>query len=133
MTDNLFEFKAQAKPISNLELLDMKHAVNQANRPLAHRDDPQTSYDAAEKMVKSGALAKQEREVYGAIRTMLGSAMQSFDFTTKDIASQMAANELHTYFKFYDTCRRRFSGLHNKGKIERTGEKREGCMIWKLK
>lgn len=99
---------------------------------LCHKNDPQTSYDAAERMIKSGALGRQEQEVYGAIRTTPGSAMQSFDFTTKDIALQMS-DESFPYWKCYDTCRRRFSGLHNKGKIERTGEKRDGCMIWKLR
>lgn len=117
---------------------------------LCHKSDPQTSYDAGEKMVKSGALSRQERTVYDEIvryDRMLGE-----DFTTKDIARQMVSASC-PYHKCYEICRRRFSGLHNQDKIERIQidtkiththsipslkiekpiyKKREGCAVWKL-
>lgn len=101
-------------------------------RTLFHKTDPETSYEAADRMVKSGALSRQEDEVYEAMLFYLSAtAGFSSDFTTKDIALQMAKG-LHAYFKCYDICRKRFSGLHNKGKIERTGAKRDGCCVWGL-
>ena len=107
-------------------------------KTLYHRQDPDTSREAAEKIVKSGALSRQEEEVWEAIIMYLETKprthqlLEWLDFTTKDIALQMAKG-LHAYFKCYDICRKRFSGLHNKGKIERTGEKRDNCMVWGLK
>ena len=95
--------------------------------PLARVKDPITSHKAAEKMVVSGALNKQEKEVYDAI---LRNAIMFPDFTTKDIAIAMLSMP---YWKAYDICRRRFSGLKNKGKIELTGDRRDGCRVWRLK
>ena len=94
---------------------------------LARAKDPETSHEAAEKMVVSGALNKQEQEVYDAI---LRYAIMFPDFTTKDIAIVMLSMP---YWKAYDICRRRFSGLERNGKIELTGDQRDGCRVWRLK
>ena len=97
---------------------------------LARTNDPQTSKDAAENIVKSGALNRQENNVYYVIiryNKILG------DFTTKDIAVWMAGFFHLPYDKAYDICRKRFSGLENKGKIELAGGRHDGCRIWKLK
>jgi len=91
---------------------------------LAHRNDPQTSYDAAEKMVKSGALNRQEERVLDAIKCYVCHSCK-YNFTAKDIFASST-------FSYY-TIQRRLSGLHHKGKIERTGEKRDGCCVWRLK
>lgn len=91
--------------------------------PYAHKDDPQTSFDAAEKMVKSGKLANQEMKVYIAIKDCLAS-MTFNTFTAKNIALWSGIG--------YYTIHRRLSGLHRKGKIKRTGEKRDNCCVWKL-
>lgn len=91
---------------------------------LARKNDPQSSKDAAEKMVKSGALSRQEDEVLYVIWSV-----QKSDFTTKEIAEHMIA---YPYHKAYDICRKRFSGLRNKSKIERTGEIRDGCFVERL-
>jgi len=93
--------------------------------PLAHTNDPLTSFDAADKMVESGALARQERLVLVAIQDVC-RALGRTDFTPKEIV------KWNTRFD-YHTIQRRLSGLRNKGKIERTGEKRGGCCVWKLK
>lgn len=92
---------------------------------LCRRNDPQTSKDAAEKMVKSGKLARQERLVLVTIEDVC-EALYKKDFTAKEIV------RWNNRFDYY-TIQRRLSGLHNKGKIERTGEKRDGCCVWRLK
>ena len=101
-----------------------KTPKSQCDRPLAHRDDPITSYEAADRMVKSGALNRQEERVLDAIKCYKCSTWKE-DFTAKELSNISSIN--------YYTIQRRLSGLHNKGKIERTGEKRDGCCVWKLK
>jgi len=151
MTDTLFD---QMKELATRDV-----AAQRAANKLCRRDDPQTSRDAAEKMVESGALNRQEQEVLAVIRATPGSAMQSYNFTTKDIARQMSGKFYlqyrHPYWKCYDICRKRFSGLHNKGLIERIPKtitllgktldvfsstthkpvykRRDGCCVWALK
>lgn len=95
-------------------------------KALAHKSDPQTSYDAAEKMVKSGALSRQEEQVLETIKFRLSFEPYTWksDFTAKELATTSVVD--------YYTIQRRLSGLHNKGKIERTGEKRGACMVWRL-
>jgi len=100
-------------------------------QPLSHTDDPITSYKAADRMVKSGALSKQEQEVYEAIDSYIhairvaGSLHYTkSDFTAKDIFSSSTIS--------YYTIQRRLSGLRNKDRIERTGEKRDNCSVWKI-
>lgn len=113
-------------------------------RPLARDSDPITSHEAAEKILRKGWLNAQERKVYEAI---LSYSKTHSNFTTKDIAASMAksmANEREAYWKCYDICRKRFSGLRMKGKIERLNTegglyqenkgqklmKRDGCAVW---
>ena len=93
---------------------------------LARKENPQTSKDAAEKMVKSGALNRQENEVFDVIKKY------GLDFTTKDIARSVWWHTEMPYDKAYDICRKRFSGLQMKGKIELTGDRRDGCRVWRL-
>jgi len=99
---------------------------------LARKENPQTSKDAAEKMVKSGALNRQEKWIYNLIMKYVNSHPLERDktFTTKDIAGWTRA---YAYDKAYDICRKRFSGLRDKGKIELTGGRRDGCRVWRLK
>ena len=92
---------------------------------LARKNGPQTSKDAAEKMVESGELNRQEKEVLYIIETWHSDS----NFTTKDIAVKMLG---YPYYKAYDICRKRFSGLRAKGKIERTGKRRDGCCVERL-
>ena len=122
---------------------------------LARRENPQTSKDAAVKLVNSGELNRQEQVVYGAIESYTSHATHNSkykDFTTKDIAHWITD---YSYGKSYDICRKRFSGLQMKGKIEpiqRTVDiggktykvaitksskpaykRRDGCRVWRLK
>ena len=121
--------------------------------PLSRDTDVITSDEAAEKMIKSGALNKQEALVYQAITNYINYHKlfdsvihsDSYTFTTKEIARQMQ-NLSNPYHKCYDICRKRFSGLHNKGKIDRLNTKggiyqenkgqklmkRDGCAVWRL-
>ena len=99
---------------------------------LARTNSPQTSKDAAEKMVESGELSRQEKMIYEAIQDYQHS---NDDFTTKDIAKFMESSMYiwhEDYHKAYEICRRRFSGLFNKSKIILTGERRNGCRVWRL-
>ena len=86
-------------------------------KTLARTENPQTSKDAAEKMVKSGALNRQEKWIYNLIMKYVNSHPLERDktFTTKDVAIWMLPMPYH---KAYDICRKRFSGLQMKGKIE---------------
>ncbi len=96
---------------------------------LARKENPQTSKDAAEKMVKSGELNRQEQAVYGGILGYVRNHTKK-DFTTKDIVRYWWPA---TYYNAYDICRKRFSGLQMKGKIELTGDRRDGCRVFRLK
>lgn len=91
--------------------------------PIAHRDDPITSYEAGDKMLRSGKLQKQENEVLELIKHFVNWCKPTFT------AKELSNNGFYGYF----IIQRRLSGLHRKGKIERTGEKRRGCAVWRLK
>ena len=95
---------------------------NLFDQPLVHSRDPITSFEAADKLVESRALSRQEDEVWKAIKTFL-SDWPFNDFTAKTLTS---------YVNYY-TAQRRLSGLYNKGLIERTGERRNGCMAWRIR
>ena len=100
-------------------------------KTLARTNGPQTSKDAARKIVESGELNRQEKWVYNLIMKYVNSHPLERDktFTTKDIAGWTRAV---SYDKAYEICRRRFSGLFNKFKICLTGERRDGCRVWRL-
>lgn len=98
--------------------------------PLAHRNDPITSYRAGERMVRTGKLNKQEREVLRACRDYLSI---HDDFTAKDIAGMLSVGNTRSYTEQYFKVQRRFSGLRRKGYIERNGETRDDCKVWRLK
>ena len=108
-------------------------------RVLSHTNDPETSDKAAEEMVESGKLARQEMMVYIAIKDCLAS-MTFSTFTARNVALWSGIN--------YYTIQRRLSGLRNKGKIGRVrkdggiccGPKpiikylvvRDSCCVWRL-
>jgi len=94
----------------------------EANR-LCHRNDPDTSRDAAKEMIVSGRLNRQEQEVYNDIRRYIIDCNHT-NFTAKELAV-----DYHNYF----VIQRRLSGLYDKDKIEKTGERRAGCKVWGLK
>lgn len=109
------------------------------DRPLAHTNDPITSYEAGDKMVKSGALHSQEDYLYCAILRIYAPINR--EFTAKELSDTTGIN--------YYTIQRRLSGLRDKGKIGRVrkdgglcrGPKpltkylvvRDNCCVWKLK
>lgn len=95
-----------------------------------HINDPETSREAAEKMIESGALSAQEEWVYRKLLCFL-SAQE--DFTAKELAHWITNWQTqYDYTYIYQIIQRRLSGLHRKGKIKRTGDKRDGCMVWRL-
>lgn len=93
-------------------------------KTLYHRADPATSRDAAAKMIKSGKLARQEREVLRTIENRSSYGFVYSDFTAKELSAWDNSD--------YFVIQRRLSGLRRKGKIERTGQKRDGCCVWRL-
>jgi len=88
--------------------------------PLAHRNDPITSYEAGDRMLNSGKLVKQQKLVMTAIIT------QRFEnWTAKELSIVSGID--------YFVIQRRLHELAHKGLIERTGKKREDCCVWKEK
>lgn len=80
-------------------------------------------------MFKSGKLGKQEQKVYGQIlfyedRIEHLKNYKKNGFTAKDLSNWTGLD--------YFIIQRRLSGLERKGKIRRTGKKRDGCMLWEL-
>jgi len=99
------------------------------DRPIAHTNDPQTSYAAGDRMIRTGALSKQERQVFKAIKDYM---YIHIDFTAKDIAGMMSVGRIAEYQENYFKASRRFSGLNRNGLIERTGERRDDCCVWRM-
>ncbi len=100
---------------------------------ICHKNDHETSFAAAEKMIKSGALNKQEQEVLGAIDQFY--YRRGFNFTAKGLSHWSGLD--------YHIIQRRLSGLCLKGKIDRIKigvkpdgnpvyKKRDGCCVWRI-
>lgn len=142
MTETLFD---QMK-----EFITRGVATQRAVNKLCHKSDPETSKGAADKMVKSGALSRQEDEVWRIICGITEN-VQHDDGYARLGAKDFTAKELTLFSGLdYYTIQRRLSGLCDKGKIERIqstdrGEllyyksggpiynKRDGCCVWRLK
>ncbi len=102
----------------------MKTLFNQS--PLSKTHDPDTSFKAAQKMIDSGELSRQEEFVLNLIK-------QVHDYNPH-YHPDITARELSiTTGEDYHLIQRRLSGLNNKCKIERTGETRNGGKVWMLK
>jgi hypothetical protein len=99
--------------------------MSQPTLPYAHTKDPQTSFDAGQKMVESGKMSEQENQVFGWIQDYLEKHLVLKDFTARELAMWRYANKYHV-------IQRRLSGLSNKGKIGRTGERRDGYCVWRI-
>jgi hypothetical protein len=99
---------------------------------LCHSGDPDTSFDAAERLIKSGELTRQEKAVCEAILTyealratgMLDIALATPGFTAKELAAQSGLD--------YYMISRRLSALKDKA-IERTMFRRNHSAVWRLK
>ena len=91
--------------------------------PLSHTDDPQTSYDAADKMIKSGKLSGQESLVLAAIKDFMYCGYRS-NFTARELSDATNID--------YHLIQRRKSGLEDKGRIKRTGKERNGYCVYEL-
>ena len=99
--------------------------------PIAKTHDPATSYAAGERMIRTGALSKQERQVYQACKDYCVVPFHE-DFTAKDIAGMLSIGKSAEYQELYFRAQRRFSGLQRKGKIKRTGQRRDDCCVWEI-
>lgn len=88
------------------------------DRPIAHTNDPQTSYDAGEKAIKSGLIESEMDRIRSAIEKHFSIS----DFTGKELAEKSGIN----YFIVY----KRLSVLRSKGEIKLTGVERDGCTTY---
>jgi len=79
--------------------------------PLSHSNDPATSYDAVDKLIKNGELNRQEQEVYEVLKRHDRPA----GYTAKELAFIMTGDFTKNYFK----VQRRLSGLRHKDKAGR--------------
>ena len=105
------------------------------NQPLSHTHDPATSYEAADRMAKSGELETQENDVWIAIKFLLHCLIISNtapDFTARELSDFSDVN--------YHLIQRRLKGIRNKGYIERISinnngnppwKKRNGCCVYR--
>jgi len=119
---------------------------------LCHKNDPETSHEAAKKMVESGKLNKQQKVESGKLNKqqkvesgklnkqqkevsdMIIHYHNRFmgrikDFTAKELAEWTGQSPIYPLLTYYVIQRR----LHELTGIERTGEKRNGCAVWRLK
>jgi len=92
---------------------------------ITHNRDPDTSRRAAQTMIETGKLQKQESMVLSQIKIYLRRCHKTV-FTARDVSTFSLS------WDNYFVIQRRLSGLHRKGKIERTGKKRDGCAVWRL-
>ena len=90
------------------------------NQPLAHTNDPQTSFDAAQKAVDKGLVQSQCLMIEVAIRRYFDTT----DFTGKEL-SKISDLDYYTIYK-------RLSILKNRGLIEETPYERDGCKVLRL-
>ena len=99
-------------------------------QPLAHRADPQTSYDA---IPDANELSRQEREVYDA-----GIKFQKEKSPSRFYPDGITARELADRSKLdYHLIQRRMSGLRNKSKaaeVKVCGKvlTRDGYQVWRF-
>jgi hypothetical protein len=87
-------------------------------KTLFHSGDPETSRKAAERLVESGELSRQEGEVYAAIL----EHCPHDTFTARELADKSDLD--------YFMIQRRLSGINQ---IEHTGGRRNGYAVWKRK
>ena len=95
-------------------------------KKLCHKNDPGTSYEAAEKMVISGKIKEQAERVWKAIQDyMLYCAEKEMpqNFTAKELSE-------HSGLGYFLIQRRR---IDLDDKLKWTGEKRQGCCVWRIK
>jgi len=93
-----------------------------AQAPLARDKDPITSHEAADKMVKSGKLTKQQNSV---LKIIARYCKNHKDFTPLELTDGH-------WTALYYAIQRRKNELNHKGYIESTGEVRNGREVWRL-
>lgn len=104
---------------------------NLCNQPLAHTKDPITSYEAADKIVKSGVFHYSVEQVRQAIKRYL--KVFGPDFTAKEVAEFISEEDKIDYFKLYIVIEKRKSVLKNQCFIKETERERDDCKVWELR
>jgi predicted transcriptional regulator len=91
-----------------------------AHEPLTHRGDPQTSYEAAESLKRSGRLAAQQQAVLEALRECDGA-------THAELGRFMGCDWLVAARRLPELER---AGLVRKGAARLCGIKGSRCTTW---
>lgn len=99
--------------------------------PLAHTNDHLTSFEAAEKMVKSGKFHYSVEQVREAIKRYC--KVYGLEFTPKEVAEFISEEDKIDYFKLYIVIQKRKSVLKNEAFIKQTDRKRNDCAVWELR
>jgi len=99
--------------------------------PLAHRNDPDTSFEAADKMVKSGKFQYSVNKVREAIKRYQRVMMRP-DFNAKELALFISDEEQIDYFRLYYVIEKRLSVLEKENMIKRTNLERNNCQVWQI-
>jgi len=101
-------------------------------RALSHRNDPQTSYRAADKAVNTGIVNSSVQAVQDYINRFC-NVFQRPDFTPKEVAWFISEEDKVDYFKVYIAIQKRKSILKDKDFIVETDRERDGCKVWEKK
>ncbi len=100
---------------------------NLFTQTLCHAKDPDTSRQAAQKMVESGKADRQRDEVYGAILHYC-KTKKAVDFTARELADFTKISVKFSHITYIVIQRRK----HEIHQIKETDEKRIGYKVWKL-
>lgn len=103
---------------SSQSLLDFKAMRADFVRTHAHRGDPETSREAAAR-VEAGV----SQSCLDLLKWIKGRQQYGYDVTYKDVVSAWPV----------DSPQQRFSDLCKSELLERTGAKRDGCAVWRVK
>ena len=93
-------------------------------RRLVGRTDPQTSVDAARKLIAGDGLSVARRRTLNLVRLRPGSTTKELGITAAATDPEHRDAEWHR-----QACGRRLSELERAGKAER-GAPRDGCTTW---
>lgn len=95
--------------------------------PLSHTKDSQTSYEAANKMVKSGKFHYSVEQVRQAITRYC--KVFGFEFTAKEVADFISREDRIDYYKLYIVIQKRKSVLANQGFLKITERECDDCCV----
>ena len=97
------------------------------DQPSSHTKDPQTSYEAAEKVIKSGKFQYSVEQVREAITRYC--KVFGFEFTAKEVADFISKEDKIDYYPLYIIIQKRKSVLENQGFLIITDRESNDCCV----